>query len=336
MVEKLRLTLACWSYDRTIALYDGTVKPEGLELNYLPLWPQETFYRMLKYKEFDVAELSFGAYIASFFEDKPFVAIPVFPSRSFRHNSIYVNVNSGIREPQDLIGRRVGVPEYRQTAAVWIKGILSDMYGVKPESVTYYSGPLEDPSRRRKFFTVLAETDVLPKYKEIKVVKISDGKNLSDMLVNGEIDALYSALVPSSFKTFPDKVTRLFKNYRELEIEYYKKTKIFPIMHVIVIRRDVYEENRWIAKSIYKAFEESKNVAFEKFTIATGTLHYSLPWLFDHYEETVKIMGEDYWPYGLKKNYYTIETFIRYMYEQGIIPTLVKPEELFAKEVTDT
>ncbi|WP_338603118.1 ABC transporter substrate-binding protein [Sulfolobus tengchongensis] len=336
MVEKTRLTLACWSYDRTMALYDGTVKPEGIELNYLTLWPQETFYRMLKYKEFDVAELSFGAYVASLFEDKPFVAIPVFPSRSFRHNSIYVNVNSGIKEPQDLIGKRVGVPEYRQTAAVWIKGILSDIYGVKPESVTYYTGPLEDPAKRRRYFTVLAETDVLPKYKDIKVTRIPNGKNLSDMLANGEIDALYSALVPSSFKNYPEKVVRLFRNYRELEADYFKKTRIFPIMHVIVIRRDVYENNRWIARSLYKAFEEAKNIAFEKFTTATGTLHYALPWLFDHYEETVNVMGEDYWPYGLKKNYHTIETFIRYMYEQGIIPNPIKPEDLFAKEVTDT
>jgi len=337
MSKKLHLTLACWLYDRTMALYDGTVRPEGIEITYLPLWPQEIFYRMLKHKEFDVSELSFGAYVASFFtEERPFIAIPVFPSRSFRHGSIYVNVNSGIKEPQDLIGKKVGIPEYRQTAAVWIKGILSDMYGVKPESVTYYVGPLEDPSRRRRYFAVLAETDVLPKYKDIKVVRIPEGKYLSDMLVNGEIDALYSALVPSAYKNRPDKVKRLFENYRELEVEYFKKTGIFPIMHVIVMRRDVYEKNRWIARSLYKAFEEAKALAFERLSTATGTLHYSLPWLFEHYEETVRIMGEDYWPYGLKKNYHTIETFIRYMYEQGIIPHMIKPEELFAEEVRDT
>lgn len=340
MAEKIRLTLACWTYDRTIPLYDGTVRPEGLELTFLPLWIQEIFYRMLKYREFDVAELSFGAYVASLFEDSPFMAIPVFPSRSFRHDSIYVNVNSGIKEPQDLVGKKVGVPEYRQTAAVWIRGILSDYYDVRPETVTYYTGPLEDPSRRRRYFTVLAETDVLPRYKSIKIVKIPEGKNLSDMLANGEIDAIYSALIPSSFRNYPERIARLFKNYKELEIEYYTRSKIFPIMHVVVMRRNLYENNRWIAKSLYKAFEEAKNIAFEKFITQQlwdfETIHYALPWLFDHYEDTVKVMGDDYWPYGLKKNYHVIETFVRYMYEQGLIPNIIKPEELFAKETIDT
>jgi 4,5-dihydroxyphthalate decarboxylase len=313
------------------------VKPEGIDLTYLPLWIQEIFYRMLKYREFDASELSLGAYVASLFSDeKPFIAIPVFPSRFFRHGSIYINRESGIKEPRDLIGRKVGVPEYRQTACVWIKGILSDFYDVKVDSVHYFTGPLESIESKRKYFTVLAETDNLPRYRKIDVTPIPRGKNLSQMLIDGEIDALYSALTPSAFKNRPDKVKRLFDNYREVEIEYFKKTRIFPIMHVIVIRRDVYEKKRWIAKSLYKAFEESKRIAFERLETATGTLHYALPWLFDYYEETVRIMGEDYWSYGLRKNYHVLETFIRYMEEQGLIPAKISPEDLFASEVADT
>jgi len=336
-LKRLPLTLACWIYDRTLALFEGTVRPEGIDLIYLPLWIQEIFYRMLRYKEFDASELSFGAYVASLFSDeRPFIAIPVFPSRHFRHSGIYINRESGIREPRDLIGKKVGVPEYRQTACVWIKGILSDLYDVKPDSVYYFRGPLESTESRRKYFTVLAETDNLPRYKKINITPIPPGKNLSQMLLDGEIDALYSAMTPSAFTNRPDKVKRLFDNHREVEIEYFKKTRIFPIMHVIVIRRDVYEKNRWVAKSLYKAFEEAKQVAFEKLKTATGTLHCALPWLFDHYEETVRIMGEDYWSYGLRKNLHTLETFIRYMEEQGLIPAKISPENLFAPEVIDT
>ncbi|EHP70302.1 hypothetical protein MetMK1DRAFT_00008040 [Metallosphaera yellowstonensis MK1] len=335
MVSHLHLTLASWQYDRILPLVDGTVRVEGIEINYVPLWPQEIFYRMLKYKEFDVAELSFGAYLTSLFTDRSFVAIPVFPSRAFRHNGVFINARSGIERPEDLVGKRVGVPEYRQSAAIWTKGIMSDLYGVKPHSVEYFVGPLEDPTKRRRYFVILSETDVLPKEEKFKVRRV-DGKFLSDMLAEGEIDALYSALVPSTFRSRPDRVKRLFQNYVEDEKEYFRKTKIFPINHVIVLRRDLYEKHRWIAKSLYKAFDEAKSIVMDRLSNASGTLHYALPWLFEHYRETVEVMGEDYWPYGLSKNYKTLDTFIRYAYEQGIIPERVKPEDIFAKETTDT
>lgn len=336
-MKKLHLSLACWLYDRTLALYDGTVRPEGIEINYIPLRVEEILYRMLKFREFDVAEMPISFYLSSLFEgDKPFIAIPVFPSRFFRHSRIYVNVNSGIKEPSDLRGKKVGIPAYSIIAAVWIRGILSDFYDVKVDSVTYYTGPLEDPARYRHH-AMLPEVDILPKYKkEIRVERIPAGRYLSEMLISGEVDALYTAHTPSSFRAHPDRVARLFKNYKEVEIEYYKKTKIFPIMHTIVIRRDVYEGNRWIARSLYKAFEEAKNIASERLSTADNVLHYMLPWLYSDYEETVQLMGEDYWPYGIRKNYHVIETLIRYMHDQGLIPYRVKPEEVFAPETIDT
>ena len=323
-MSKLRLTLACWNYDRTRALADGTVRPDGIELTYLNLPVEETFFRMLRYREFEVAEMSLSSYTVSLFrDDPPFIAIPIFPSRVFRHGSIFVSTKSGVREPKDLIGKRVGNPEYQLTAMVWIRGILSDEYGVAPAAVEYWTGGEEQPGREEKI-----ALDLPP---EFKVRRIGANQTLSQMLADGELDGLYTARTPSTFVSRPKDVRRLFENYAEVERAYYSKTRIFPIMHTVVVRRDVYRAHPWVAQSLYKAFVESQRLVYEDFK-ETAALKAMLPWLTAYVEELGRNMGPDWWPYGFEPNRYVMETFLRYHHEQGLSKRRLPPEELFAPE----
>ena len=322
-MSKLRLTLACWNYDRTRALLDGSVPIDGIELNYLNLPVEETFFRMLRHREFDVAEMSLSSYTVSLFrENPPFIAIPVFPSRYFRHSCIYIHAGSGIREPKDLAGKRIGNPEYQMTAPVWIRGIISDEYGVPVTSATYFSGGEEEPGRPEKIALSLPP--------EIRTQAIPNDKTLSRMIETGEIDALYTARAPSTFGR-SDKVLRLFPDYPAVEREYYQKTKIFPIMHVIAIRRDVYQQNPWVVQSLYKAFLRAQREVYEGLH-ETAALKFMLPWLHSHVEETEKVMGRDFWSYGLEPNVHTLRTFLRYSHEQGLSKRRLEPAELFAPE----
>src|SRR5205809_3339949 len=233
-MNKLRLSFACWDYDRTRALADGTVRPDGIELTYLSLPVEETFFRMMRSREFDASEMSLSSYTASLnAENPPFIAIPVFPSRFFRHSCIFVSAKSGIRRAEDLRGKRIGVPEYQMTAPVWIRGILSDDYGVRVTDVEHLSGGAEEPGRDEKIKLDLPST--------IRLRPIGPTRTLSRMIAEGELDALVTARAPSTFYKYPEKVRRLFDNYVELEKDYYRRTRIFPIMHTVVIRRDVYE-----------------------------------------------------------------------------------------------
>jgi 4,5-dihydroxyphthalate decarboxylase len=316
--------MACWNYDRTRALMEGRVRIDGVDLTYLNLPVEETFFRMLRHREFDVAELSLSSYTLSLFrDDRPFIAIPIFPSRYFRHSCIYVNADSGIREPKDLIGKRVGNPEYQMTAPVWIRGILSDEYGVPVTSVTYLSGGEEQPGRTEKIPLSLPP--------EIRLEAIPSDKTLSRMIETGEIDALYTARAPSSFFNGSGKVRRLFEDYRTVEREYYRNTKIFPPMHIIAIRRDVYERNRWVAQSLCKAFIAAQAEVYGELR-ETGALMHMLPWLTSHVEETEKLMGRDFWPYGYEPNIHALSTFLRYHHEQGLSKRLLTPKEIFAPE----
>jgi 4,5-dihydroxyphthalate decarboxylase len=323
-MSRLRLTLACWNYDRTRALAEGRVPVDGVDLTYLNLPVEETFFRMLRHREFDVAELSLSSYTLSLFrDDSPFIAIPIFPSRYFRHSCIYVNADSGIREPKDLIGKRIGNPEYQMTAPVWIRGILSDEYGVPVTSVTYLSGGEEQPGRTEKIPLSLPS--------EIRLEAIPSHKTLSRMIETGEIDALYTARAPSTFFNGSGKVRRLFEDYRTVEREYYRKTKIFPPMHIIAIRRDVYERNRWVAQSLFKAFVAAQAEVYGELR-ETGALMHMLPWLTSHVEETETLMGRDFWPYGYEPNIHALSTFLRYHHEQGLSKRLLTPKEIFAPE----
>ena len=323
-MSKLKLTFGCWNYDRTRALMDGSVQPDGIDLNYLNMPVEETFFRMLRHQEFDVAEMSLSSYSVSLFkEPRPFVAIPVFPSRFFRHSCIYVNANSGIREAKDLIGKRIGNPEYQMTAPVWIRGILQDHYGVPVDSVTYFTGGEEAPGRAEKIKLDLPAN--------ITVQSIGPTQTLAQMLLDGEIDALYTARMPSSFLTGGGKVKRLFEDYEQVERNYFKETRMFPIMHTVAIRREVYEANRWVARSMMKALEESQRRAYEDL-YETAALKTMLPWLTSHVEQVKAEMGSDYWPYGFEKNQATLSTFLRYHFEQGLSKRLLTPQELFVPE----
>jgi 4,5-dihydroxyphthalate decarboxylase len=323
----LRLSLACWDYDRTRALADGRVRPDGIDLVYLNQPVEETFFRMLRFAEFDASEMSLSSYVASLGQAEPrFIAIPAFPSRYFRHSCIFVSAKSGIRKPEELKGKRIGVPEYQMTAPVWIRGILSDDYGVKVTDVQHLSGGEEEPGRDEKLKLNLPS--------EIKLEPIGPTQTLSAMLASGELDALVTARAPSTFKT-TDAVKRLFPDYVEKEKQYYKRTKIFPIMHTVVIRRDVYAKNPWVAQSLYKAFVASKKIASDMYA-QTAAMTSMLPWTSAHADEARSEMGEDWWPYGLGPNRHVLETFLRYHHEQGLSKRLFKPEELFARETLES
>jgi 4,5-dihydroxyphthalate decarboxylase len=323
-MSKLRLSFACWNYDRTRALMDGAVQADGIDLNYLNLPVEETFFRQARFREFDVCEMSLSSYCVSLHRpDKPFIALPIFPSRFFRHSCIFVNANAGIKEPKDLIGKRIASPEYQMTAPVWIRGILSDHYGVPVDAQPYLYGGEEETGRVEKLKLELPPN--------IKVSPIGADQTLSGMLHTGALDALYTARAPSSFFKGDGQVKRLFENYAEIERAYYRQTKIFPIMHTVVMRRDVYEANRWIAQSLTKAFMAAQRQTYADLQ-ETAALKTMLPWLTAHVDDTRREMGDDWWAYGLEKNRHVLETFTRYHLEQGLSKRLLSPDELFAPE----
>lgn len=327
-MTRLSLSLACWNYDRTAALADGTIRPDGIDLNVQRLEVEETFFRMLRNREFDVAEMSMSSYCVTLArDDPPFVAIPVFPSRMFRHGCIFVSAKSGIERPEDLVGKRIGVPEYQMTAPVWIRGILQDEYGVDPASVTYLTGGEEQPGREEKLKLDLPD--------RFAVQPIGPQQTLAQMLAEGEIDALHTARAPSTFYSRPDAVRRLFPDFVATEQDYFRRTGIFPIMHVVALRRGVYEASRWIAQALFKAFCEAQRRLYDELRV-TASLKTMLPWQVAAVEEAVALMGEDWWPYGFGPNRAAIDTFLRYHHEQGLSGRRLAPEELFAPETFDS
>ena len=327
MAGKLKLALSCWDYDRTRALADGSVQPDGIDLVYHSLPVEETFFRMLRYREFDAAEMSLSSYTVSLLRDAPFIAIPVFPSRMFRHSSIYVNASSGIETAQDLIGKKIGTPEYQMTAPVWIRGILQDHYGVDVTAVDYYCGGEEEPNREEKIALDLPD--------KFRIHRIGPEQTLARMLADGEIDALHTARKPSTMDSRPGTIRRLFDDYEQIERDYYAETKIFPIMHTVVVRRDVYDAHRWVAQALYKAFVEAKRRAWENY-FETAAMKYMLPWMVAHVEDTMETFGRDWWQYGFAENRETLEVFLRYHHEQGLSERLMTPEELFAPECLES
>jgi 4,5-dihydroxyphthalate decarboxylase len=253
--------------------------------------------------------------------DDGFVAIPVFPSRCFRHSCIYINARSGIAKPEDLKGKSIGVPSYCMTAAVWIRGLLQHDFALMPMDMKWY----------------FSREDIID-WKppdDLALMKIREGKTLDGMLVNGEIQALVTARNPASFKEGSPEVERLFPDFKKEEEEYYIRTGLFPIMHVIVIRRPFYEKRPWIAESLYKAFLEAKDLCYLNLN-ETGALKYTLAWLWAEYEKELDILGEDFWSYGLLRNRKTLETLISYSYEQGLTQRMVPLKEMFVKETLDT
>jgi 4,5-dihydroxyphthalate decarboxylase len=327
-MTRIGLTLACVDYDRTRALIDGRVRPEGVDLNYLAMPVEEIFFRMLRGQEFDAAEMSLSSYCLKVARGDPdFVALPIFTSRCFRHSCIFVSAKSGIELPQQLAGKRIGAPEYQMTAPVWIRGMLADEYGVDPASPSYFTGGQEETGRSEKL------TLDLPAH--VRVTAIAADQTLSQMLLDGELDALHSARAPSTFYSHPDAVLRLFPDPVPVEQDYFRRTRIFPIMHVIVLRRAVYERHRWLAWSLLKAFAEAQRLAYEALLV-NASLATMLPWQIVQVEEARALMGEDWWPYGLDRNRHVLETFLRYHHEQGLSKRLLSADALFAPETLES
>ena len=318
-MAKLKLTLACGNYDRTRALIEGSVQPEGIDLNYLPLGPGEIFWRMLNNEEFDASEMSLSTYtILRSQGDERFIALPVFPSRIFRHSCIYVHSTAGVQRPRDLKGKRIGVGDYQMTAAVWVRGLLNQEYQVLADEVHWVVA------------TPVCAGIELPA--NIRISQIDSGQSLERMLEAGEIDALVSVVMPRSIIAENPLVKRLFPNFREVETEYYRRTKIFPIMHTLVLKTELFEREPWAAISLYKAFVEAKEVNYGRL-YDSNALVASLPWLIDEIETCRRIFGRDIWDYSIEGSRPTLEAFLRYLDVQGWTRRPVSIEELFVANI---
>jgi hypothetical protein len=327
-MTNLQLTFACESYSHMRALADGSVRADGIDLTTLNLFPADTFPRLIRDREFEVAEMGLTFYLATLAaDDPPFIAIPVFPSRSFRHSAIYVSTESGIEQPRDLAGKRIGETFcYGHDAGLWARGLMSDEYGVAPAASTYFIGGLDHP---------LPKWDWLPfsPPDDVEIHSLPPGKVLGAMLECGEIDALYSAHPPAALAS-GTRVRRLFEDFEPVERSYFARTGIFPIMHTIVIRRDVYNAHPWVATALYRAFKESKATVERLYAYWETSLHRLLmiPWVTELRRKNREQMGDDCWPYGVESNRKALETAIRYHVEQGLSSRRFAAEELFAAE----
>lgn len=317
----ISITIACWNYDRINPLVSGEVPIEGCRATFLDLEPEEMFHRALHFEEFDVTELSFSNYLTLTARDNcPYIAIPVFPGRRFRHSGIYINTRSNIRKPEDLKGKIVGSPEYQVTASVWIRGILEDEYGVKPSDIRWRAGGLYEDSRTEKVIFSAPEG--------VELERIGPGKTLSKMLEDGEIDALIGPRAPTGFHKGRPDIVRLFPDYMEKEKEYYRRTRIFPIMHLLVVHKNKVKELPWLPVSLFKAFKTAKEMAIKRLMEENEPM-VTYPWIDGVVREAQGFMGMDFWPYGVEENRKTLEAFLRYHYDQGLSERRLKIDEIF-------
>jgi 4,5-dihydroxyphthalate decarboxylase len=320
-VANLKLTLACWNYDRTRPLIDGRVKPEGIDLDIQILRPRQSFQRMLDNQEFHVSELSLASYTTLKARGNcPFVALPVAVSKLFRHGCIYIRKGAGIEKPQDLRGKRVGTGQWSSTGLCFMRGFLQHDYGVMSEDLHWFMGGLSGTPDKQLIPMNLPSA--------VKLDFLGPGQALERMLEAGELDALLSLFIPDSFAAGAPHIARLLPNFKEVEQDYYRRTKIFPIMHTVVVREDVHREHPWVAKSIYQAFCKAKAIAVDGL-YDTDALHLALPFLIDHVEEAWRVFGKDFWAYGVEPNRPTWQAIARFVHEQGLAPRVVTPEEMF-------
>lgn len=326
-MSNLSLTLACGQYDHMEALSRGVVQANGIDLNVLGIQsPPEIFARMIKTNAFDISEMSLSMYFTLRSKGSfPYVAIPVFPCRVFRHAYIFVNRELGIREPKDLQGKRIGVQQYRQTAATWIRGLLSHEYDLDFSSCSWVEGGVNAPRPPDK------DMDLRPAH-EIDIVSAPQGRSINEMLISGEVAAYFGARAPNAFKTHT-QIERLFPDYRTIERAFYENTGIFPIMHALVMREDLHREKPWVAENIAKACEDSKKWALSQMRF-TGTMRYMVPWLNHEVEEIDSLFGGDPYPYGVEPNRKTLKTLMQYLVDQGFVTAPApKIDEMFAPMV---
>jgi 4,5-dihydroxyphthalate decarboxylase len=321
-LKRISLTVATSDNDRTRAIIDGRVGIEGCDVTYIVMEPAEIFFRAFRNADWDVAELSFSSYMRTVDAgNAAYVAIPAFVSRVFRHSAIYIRTDRGIRTPADLRGRVIGVPEYQMTAAVWVRAMLEEDYGVRASDIRWRTGGQEEPGR--------GERTPLSDIGGIEMQQIADGKTLSGMLEDGEIDGLLAARPPSCFLRGARNVGRLFGDYKAVEQAYFQRTRMFPIMHLIGVRRALVQQYPWLAMSVYKAFLQAKAIAMRKLTDLT-VLTAALPWIEVEARQTREVMGTDFWRYGVSESRHEIEALARYSHQQGLISRILQAEELFA------
>lgn len=317
-MAKLRLTLACGDYDLTRALLDGKVEPDGIELISLSMPSPERHWRMISNQEFDVCEFSMCQYLVSKAKGEPLIAIPVFPHRRFRHSYIFVNTKAGIKSPKDLEGKRVGLRSSQNTAGLWIRGMLQHYYKVSLKKIAW--------------ITQNAEPIAVTSKAGFKMDQVAPGDNIDSMLVRGELAAaIYPDILPS-YDRGAKEVKLLFDNPVKEEMQYFKDTGFFPIMHTVVIKQAVVEEYPWVAKSLQNAFQKAKEICYHRMEDPRKV---SLAWFRHYWEEQKRILGHDPWVYGLAENKKSLEMMISYAYEQGLIPRKFKLEELFLQSATE-
>ncbi len=320
-MSDLKFTAAFGNYDRTAPLRSGAVKPDGIDLRVLTMQPTEIFTRMIRYQEFEVSEMSMGAHLNLIgLGESPFVAMPAFPSRVFRHSMVYANVDAGIERPEDLNGKRIAIQEWGMTAMLWIVGILTEEYGFDANSVEWMAALPPRASIR------------MPEGAKCRYMEADD--NLSDLLESGAVDAALIHQVPRCFAEGSPRVKRVFSDFKAAEIDYYRRTGSHPIMHCVVLRRDVYECAPWALRNIYTAMCEAREIAMHAL-LDNGALSAMVPLLPALVEESRQIFGANFWPYGVKANRKTLESLLLYAHQQGLTPRRLAVKEVFGENVLE-
>lgn len=320
-MSKLQLSVAIGDYDRNRPLIDGGVKIDGVDPVVMTLSPEEIFFRAMRHEAFDVCELSLSSFVLRTARgDCPYVGIPAFVSRAFRHTSIIARTDRGITRPQDLKGKRVGLPEWQLTANVWTRAFLEEDYGVTQSDIHWVRGGLEEPGRLEKLKINLPPG--------VEVEDIGPEQTLNAMLMAGEIDAFIGPRAPTSFVPSNKSLGWVFEDPTQEAMAYFKRTRLFPIMHIIGLRRTIAEKHPWLPMALLKAFEQSKQAALAHLADTSAT-KITLPFVEEQLRRAHAFMGEDFWPYGLPANRHALEKFVGYHYKQGISSRLVSVDELF-------
>ncbi len=328
-MSDLPLTLSMCIYDRTRPLLDKRVRPQGIDLRMLTPSIEECIIGMLRHQRWDAAEMSLSAALIALERGDPaFTILPIFPSRCFRHSAVFVNASSGIDQPSDLKGKRVAVPAYaRLAAAVWVRGTLEDDWGVAPSDVTWV---VPEP-------LPVGSADNIPVNlpANVKVEEVAPDPWIDHRLAEGEVDALVTARLPRAFVARDPRVRRLFNDHRRIEADYFERTGIFPPMHALVVRRELYEAEPWIGPSLFEAFVAAKRQGLAD-AYEIDVSRYSLGWWVSYWEEERSLLGEDPWTYGVVPNRHTIETFVDYCHRQGLLKRRLPLEEVFPTNSLDT
>jgi 4,5-dihydroxyphthalate decarboxylase len=326
-MSKLQLSIAMGDYDRTRPLYDSRVQIDGVDPVFMLLNPEEMFFRAMRSRDFDIAELSFSSYLVKHSRGEcPYIAVPVFLSRAFRHTSIYVR-RDRIRRPEDLKGCRIGVPEYQLTAIVWARALLQDDFGVSPADVTWVRGGIDTPGRPEKI-----KLELPP---DVRVEAAPAGRTITEMLMDGEIDAFIAPRPPGPAALARPEVGWLFEDPTAAAKDYYRRTGVFPIMHVVGIRKELAAQHPWLPGAVFKAFSQAKAMALEALADTSAT-KVTLPFVEEQLKAARETLGPDYWSYGVEPARKTLETFVRHHHAQGLSPRLVPVEELFHPATYET